>query len=150
MKCKVCGKEKDSNDFYANDSTCKEDRKKAARENRAKNKDYYKEYDKNRFKNDPRVKARHEKYAKSEAGKVARKKSKKKWIDNNLIKRGAHKIVNNAIRDGKLFKEPCVICGSNENTHAHHDDYAQPLNVRWLCPIHHKEWHDMNGEGLNG
>lgn len=58
-------------------------------------------------------------------------------------------MVNNAIRDGKLFMEPCQICGC-EKTHAHHDDYMKPLNVRWLCAIHHKSWHIANGEGLNG
>lgn len=61
----------------------------------------------------------------------------------------AHNIVNKAIRDKKLFKEPCEICGSNEKIHAHHDDYAKPLNVRWLCSAHHRQWHIENGEGLN-
>jgi len=23
------------------------------------------------------------------------------------------------------------------------------LNVRWLCPVHHSEWHKLNGDGLN-
>jgi hypothetical protein len=59
------------------------------------------------------------------------------------------KMVNNAIRDGKLFSEPCAVCGE-EKTHAHHDDYSKPLNVRWLCAAHHKQWHLENGEGKNG
>jgi len=58
-------------------------------------------------------------------------------------------IVNNAIRDGKLFREPCEICGS-DNTVGHHDDYLKPLNIRWLCQSHHKQWHAKNGEGKNG
>lgn len=24
---------------------------------------------------------------------------------------------------------------------AHHDDYSKPLEVRWLCPSHHKLHH---------
>jgi len=60
----------------------------------------------------------------------------------------SHRIVNNAIRDKKLFRMPCEICGK-ENSHAHHDDYAKPLNIRWLCSEHHHEWHIANGEGLN-
>ena len=58
-------------------------------------------------------------------------------------------MVNNAIRDGKLFKEPCEVCGTTEKIHAHHNDYAKPLNVRWLCSAHHKQWHRDNGEGKN-
>lgn len=60
----------------------------------------------------------------------------------------AHNIVNSAIKSKKLFREPCEICG-NEVTHAHHDDYDKPLNVRWLCSQHHQEWHATNGEALN-
>ncbi len=50
-------------------------------------------------------------------------------------------MVNNAIRDNKLFKEPCEVCGSKKRIHAHHDDYSKPLNVRWLCASHHRQWH---------
>lgn len=60
----------------------------------------------------------------------------------------AHGIVGRAIRNKKLFSEPCEICGK-ENTHAHHDDYDKPLNVRWLCAEHHQQWHAKNGCGLN-
>ena len=58
-------------------------------------------------------------------------------------------MVNNAIRNGKLFKEQCDVCGTTENVEAHHEDYAKPLNVRWLCSAHHKQWHRDNGEGKN-
>ena len=42
----------------------------------------------------------------------------------------------------------CEICGK-EKTHAHHDDYDKPLNVRWLCAEHHRQWHAKYGEALN-
>jgi len=61
----------------------------------------------------------------------------------------AHSMINYAIRSGNIFPERCELCDRTD-THAHHDDYLKPLNVRWLCPIHHKEWHAENGEGLNG
>lgn len=60
----------------------------------------------------------------------------------------SHSIVNYAIKSKKLFKEPCSICG-NLKSEAHHDDYDKPLNIRWLCSEHHKQWHAKNGEGLN-
>jgi len=62
----------------------------------------------------------------------------------------AHIMVGNAIRDGKLFIEPCCDCGAEDGVHAHHDDYAKPLNIRWLCAAHHSQWHRDNGEALNG
>lgn len=61
----------------------------------------------------------------------------------------ATNMVGHAIRDKKLFKEPCCVCGRTDNIHAHHDDYLKPLNIRWLCAAHHKQWHRDNGEGKN-
>jgi hypothetical protein len=61
----------------------------------------------------------------------------------------AHTLVNNAIRDKRLFKEPCEACESSDKVHGHHDDYLKPLNVRWLCPGCHSQWHAENGEALN-
>jgi len=49
----------------------------------------------------------------------------------------AKNTVSNAIRDGRLVKQPCEVCGSKK-TEAHHDDYTKPLEVRWLCNQHHK------------
>jgi hypothetical protein len=68
---------------------------------------------------------------------------------DNPQKYKARTMVNNAVRDGKLFSQPCEVCEAS-GTHAHHDDYAKPLNVRWLCPSCHTKWHKDNGEGLNG
>jgi hypothetical protein len=53
----------------------------------------------------------------------------------------AHCAVNNAVQSGKLIKEPCEECGTTETVQAHHDDYSQPLYVRWLCVAHHTEVH---------
>lgn len=61
----------------------------------------------------------------------------------------AHRAVNDAIRRGKLESQPCENCGMSP-ARAHHDDYSQPLKVRWLCAKHHAEWHRDNGEALNG
>ena len=49
-----------------------------------------------------------------------------------------------AIRDrvymGTLTRQPCEICGKPD-AHAHHDNYEQWLNVKWLCPEHHAKEH---------
>ncbi|CAB4128197.1 hypothetical protein UFOVP270_35 [uncultured Caudovirales phage] len=47
---------------------------------------------------------------------------------------------NRYIKSGFLVKKPCEVCG-NEKVDAHHDDYAKPLSVRWLCRKHHNEHH---------
>lgn len=52
----------------------------------------------------------------------------------------AYNKVAYALRHGSLTKQPCEICG-NESVHAHHDDYARPLDVRWLCSEHHGQHH---------
>lgn len=62
--------------------------------------------------------------------------SMKGWQSRNTEKRTAHITVGNAVRDGKLKKGHCEICGCEE-TEAHHDDYSKPLQVRWLCHRHH-------------
>jgi len=54
----------------------------------------------------------------------------------------ARKLSHNAIRSGKLIKEPCEICGTAENIQSHHEDYSKPLDVKWLCRKHHRELHD--------
>jgi IS30 family transposase len=53
----------------------------------------------------------------------------------------ARKLVHNAIKNGTLEKQPCEFCCTEEDVHAHHDDYSSPLNVRWLCGKHHRRLH---------
>ena len=67
----------------------------------------------------------------------------KKYRKEHPDRYKANNAVNNAIRDGFLFKMPCETCG-NEKAVAHHDDYSKPLSVRWLCQAHHKQWHRDN------
>ena len=41
---------------------------------------------------------------------------------------------------GKLKPQSCERCG-NRKTQAHHDNYADPVNVRWLCRSCHRAEH---------
>ncbi len=62
------------------------------------------------------------------------------WRKRNLAAVSAHSTLGSAVADGRLVHQPCEVCGSSK-TDAHHDDYAKPLDVRWLCRVHHKEHH---------
>ncbi len=58
----------------------------------------------------------------------------------NPEKRRVQKAVYAAIRNGRLIKQPCVVCG-DPNSEAHHPDYSKPLDVIWMCPRHHQRLH---------
>lgn len=53
------------------------------------------------------------------------------------IRYKAHYAVSNAIRDGRLTRKPCIVCG-DPKSEAHHHDYSKPLDVTWLCFKHHR------------
>jgi ribosomal protein S27AE len=116
---------------------CKECACRDVRENRKAKIEYYVAYDRGRIDNVERREARnaaHRVAAKADPDRFAgyARRSAQKYPE----KRAARVAVGNAIRDGRLFKEPCGKCGS-EKAQAHHDDYSKPLEVRWLCPRCH-------------
>jgi hypothetical protein len=49
--------------------------------------------------------------------------------------------IANALRDGKIKRKPCKVCGTKNNLEAHHADYSKPLVVVWYCRKHHKQAH---------
>ena len=69
---------------------------------------------------------------------------------NEKKRRKAREIFNHYMRDNHLERQPCEVCGAKAE--AHHDDYDKPLEVRWLCFKHHREWHKThdNPELLKG
>jgi hypothetical protein len=44
------------------------------------------------------------------------------------------------IKNGKIKRQPCVLCGS-KNSQGHHPDYNQQLLICWLCPQCHHNVH---------
>ncbi len=44
------------------------------------------------------------------------------------------------IKRGKVNRGPCEKCGSTK-VQAHHEDYNKPLEVHWLCKLHHLRHH---------
>jgi len=136
-KCFKCDKEKDLSEFYKHTqmadghlNKCKDCTKADVMKHRDENIERIREYDRKR-------------------GNRQNKEYVAEYRAKYPNKYKAHTLVNNAIRGEKLFNEGCESCGSDGKTHAHHDDYSKPLNVRWLCVPCHSQWHKDNGEGLN-
>lgn len=48
--------------------------------------------------------------------------------------------IKHLCRVGKIKRGDCEACGK-PNAEAHHVDYSQPLNVRWLCRRCHAHEH---------
>lgn len=67
--------------------------------------------------------------------------NQKKYREKNEAAYKAQTALNNALRDGKISREPCSICGTDSHVHGHHRDYANPLNVTWLCAKCHARIH---------
>jgi len=131
--CFKCGVEKKLSDFYRHRGMadghlgkCKTCTKLDAGKHRKENIEAIREYDRDRGKLDHR---------KSSCTKIT--KERRKSVKNYG---SAHSKVNYAIKTGKLTKEPCCMCGSIM-VQAHHDDYSQPLEIMWLCAVHHKSRH---------
>jgi len=142
MFCKSCKEEKSLDDFYkSNASKCKNCVKRNVRENRKLNIDYYTAYDKKRTMRPDRV-AMHADYQKTDAGKKALRKAHQITKEKYPERIKAASAVSNAVRDGKLFKLPCFICG-DKTVEGHHPDYSRPLDVVWLCNKHHREAHAL-------
>lgn len=64
------------------------------------------------------------------------------WNARNPEKRRAHKAVEYAVKTGRLIRRGCEVCGA-ERAQAHHENYARPLEISWLCQQHHKEHHRL-------
>jgi ribosomal protein S27AE len=55
-----------------------------------------------------------------------------------------------ALEQGLILRnDRCQQCGECRRVVAHHDDYAKPLSIRWLCTKCHRKWHWDNGPGKN-
>lgn len=67
----------------------------------------------------------------------------RRWREKNPDGWRAHSKVNYLIRKGTIKRTPCEICGEKE-THAHHDNYDKPLEIKWLCPSCHQKYHIKN------
>lgn len=132
-ECIRCGCCKPMTEFYEHPkmgdgrlNKCKSCCRADAVANRRKRLGYYREYDRDRF---PTLRRQE-----------VISKNRKRHRAVNPDKYRARTAVGNAIRSGRLVRVPCEVCGSAASE-AHHDDYSRPLDVRWLCRVHHLMHH---------
>lgn len=149
--CRICKVNKPDEDYYIHpkascgrDSKCKECAKAIVHAARIRNADYYKAFDRARANNPNRVSARAA-YTKTEDGKQAHARARKKYYSLHPERRSANLAVSQAVRDGVLKKQPCFVCGETV-VEGHHPDYDKPLAVVWLCVQHHKQLHREHKE----
>jgi len=74
--------------------------------------------------------------------KAAARKVGERWAAKHPEAVKARVRLNNAVRDGKITRFPCEVCGEPK-VHGHHRDYAKPLEVMWLCARHHHAAHGL-------
>ena len=141
--CFKCNKEKVIEEFYRHSemadgrlNKCKDCAKKDVSENYFKNRDYYVKYDRSRL-DDPKRKKANREYSRW-LRKNDPERVKRYQLNYNKNKKKASTMVNNAVRDKRLKKESCIVCG-NKKSEGHHKDYTKPLEVIWLCRKHHGE-----------
>lgn len=150
--CRLCGEDKQEDEFYLNpkhscglDSRCKVCACEQVKAARARKPEHYKDYDRKRLVQPKRI-AYRAAYVKSDHGKLSHKLSNQRYYDAHPERKAANLAVTRAIRDGRLIKQPCFICGELI-VEGHHPDYSQHLDVVWLCVKHHKQLHREHKNG---
>lgn len=132
--CFKCGNAKPFGDFYQHKAMadgylgkCKSCTKADVTKHRTGNIEEFREYDRQRANQPHRVELRRRVCA--------------EWRKEHPRRRSAQTALNNAVRDGRVVPQPCLVCG--EKAEAHHPNYDAPLDVVWLCPPHHKQAHAL-------
>jgi hypothetical protein len=67
------------------------------------------------------------------------------YAEKHAARRAANVALGNAVRDGRVLKGTCLVCGE-EKSQGHHFDYSRPLEVVWLCVHHHAAVHKVDRE----
>lgn len=142
--CRTCGNEYEptAREQSIYDYQCKPCRREHWRQYRAKRKaagnpvvsgsdmprDYHRKYESAYFENDTNKEKRN--------AHSARYRKEPHLVHKYQARLETRK----AIKKGILIKMPCEVCGGPK-VDAHHDDYSKPLEIRWMCRVHHLQYH---------
>lgn len=151
--CFKCNIEQPYTEFYKHKAMgdgylnkCKSCTKSDANKHREDNIEKIRDYDRNRPNKSERAKQSGE-YHRTEKGAAVHLKSNQNYRAKFPERYKARTAVGNAIRDGRLSRpNHCEVCKKICKPNGHHDDYAKPLNVRWLCVPCHIEFHTFMRE----
>lgn len=62
-----------------------------------------------------------------------------------LLKRNCRRIYRQALKDKTLVRSDiCQMRCMRKAVHGHHKSYLEPLNVTWLCELHHRQLHSKH------
>ena len=142
-KCFKCEEIKPVEEFYKHSqmadgylNKCRDCTRSDVQKNRAKNLDYYIEYDRERAMRPDRVAAR-KAYSQTPQGREVAKRAHEKQKLKRPERYKARTILNNEIRSGRIIRPKICKCGARGRIEAHHVDYSKPLKVKWLCKSCH-------------
>lgn len=141
QECGKCGVRKPLSEFYKHPNMasghvtkCKDCFRAYSRANWAANREKRIAYDRARGPergNRPRL----DPYSREKA-----KENSRAWYQANKVKAHAKTALGRAVAAGKVKRLPCRECG-NKKSQGHHEDYSKPLDVIWLCSLHHMRLH---------
>lgn len=151
-KCKKCKKVKKVDEFYEDKRfkdgyfymcrrcSCEKNKEwaKKNKEHLIKYRSLY--YDKNKNTLLKKSKLYYEKNKKRMMKQSKERKKELLKTDYGKQQSKCWKLIERLIKQGKLKRKPCLICG-NLRSQAHHEDYAKPKEITWLCNKHHRELH---------
>ena len=147
--CCCCKQIKSVDEFYPQreglyvwpSSICRVCSNKKSREWRQRNLGRARVYDRQRYYENPERRA----YNISNARTRPRHPSYMPlWRAQNPEKYDAQTKLNNAVRDGRIFKpDTCSRCSEAGRVIGHHHDYSEPFDVVWLCAPCHGLEHRM-------
>ena len=144
--CFKCNVPKPESEFYRHPQMkdgllgkCKECTKRDTAKRAEEKPEVIRAYERKRATLPHRVEAR-KAYSSTSAGRLVSRKVMQKQRSQHPDKYKANNAVNNAVRDGRLIRRPCSVCGSAKSE-GHHPNYSKPLEVEWLCKKHHRAEH---------
>jgi len=101
--------------------------------------EWYRNYRKKNIEKIRKYKKKYNKIYRKENGYKNEYRSKIKYPE----KYHANQLLNYAIKKRRIKRGNCEVCNKKQ-AQGHHDDYTKPLDVRWLCHLHHAEYHKNN------
>ena len=140
-KCSKCKADLPLEEYYKHPKTadgylekCKPCHRSFIGQNRLKNLERIRQYDRDRAANPTR--------------KARQVETTRRWREADPRRAHCHNAVRYAVKTGQLIKTTCARC-NHEKAYAHHDSYDEPLNVMWLCQPCHKQRHkELDSMGI--